>query len=121
MLKKLELMLYVEDVSLIGDFFEKALDAKIIKKTEMVDNSISLKLSLLDQVEINLYTVEFVKKYSPMVSLEMPSLMFIVDDIEAIHEQVKKYAKDISTISTQGEQKVFSFADPEGHYFAVGN
>ncbi|WP_125713427.1 VOC family protein [Companilactobacillus kedongensis] len=121
MLKKFEVMLYVQDVSIIGDFFEKTLDAKIVKETSMIDGSISLKLSLLDQVEINLYTVSFVKKYSPMVSLEMPSLMFVVDDIDQVHDQVAKYAKDISTISVQGGQKVFSFADPEGHYFAVGN
>lgn len=121
MLKKFELMLYVDDVAMIGEFFEKALDAKIIGKTKMVDDSFSLKLSLLDKVEINLYNMEFVKKYSPMVSLEMPSLMFVVDDINAVHETVAKYAKDISTISVQGDQKVFSFADPEGHYFAVGN
>lgn len=114
-------MLYVNDVSVIGTFFKEALDAKIIKETKMVDDSVSLKLSLLDQVEINLYSIEFVKKYSPMVSLEMPSLMFIVDDVEKTHEQVGKYAKDISTISVQGDQKVFSFADPEGHYFAIGN
>ncbi|MFD1472019.1 VOC family protein [Companilactobacillus mishanensis] len=120
MLKKFELMLYVDDVELIADFFKDALNAEIIKKTKLQDGSFELKLKVLDQVNINLYNVDFIKNFSPMVSLETPSIMFLTDDVEATHEQISKYSKDVGDIMVQGCQKVFNFSDPEGHYFAIG-
>ncbi|WP_153455292.1 VOC family protein [Companilactobacillus mishanensis] len=113
-------MLYVDDVELIADFFKDALNAEIIKKTKLQDGSFELKLKVLDQVNINLYNVDFIKNFSPMVSLETPSIMFLTDDVEATHEQISKYSKDVGDIMVQGCQKVFNFSDPEGHYFAIG-
>ncbi|APX71353.1 hypothetical protein M5C72_11390 [Companilactobacillus allii] len=120
MLQKLEVMLYVRNVDLIARFFEDALGATLIKETEMIDTSTEIKLSVLDQVNINLYDVEFIREYSPMVSLEMPSLMFLTNDIREVHDRIEMFANTISEISTQGDQLVFNFSDPEDHHFAVG-
>ncbi|KRK80832.1 VOC family protein [Companilactobacillus nodensis] len=121
MLNKLEVMLYVKNVDLISKFFQDALGARLIKETKMIDGSFELKLSVLDQVNVNLYDIEFIKEYSPMVSLEMPSLMFLTNDIRDLHDQIEMYANTISEISAQGDQLVFNFSDPEDHYFAVGS
>jgi len=121
MLQKLEVMLYVRNVDLIAKFFEDALGATLIKETKMIDGSFEIKLSVLDQVNINLYDVEFIREYSPSVSLEMPSMMFLTNDVRDLHDQIEMYANTISEISAQGDQLVFNFSDPEDHYYAVGS
>ncbi|WP_125762832.1 VOC family protein [Companilactobacillus hulinensis] len=121
MLQKLEVMLYVRNVDLIAKFFEDALGATLIKETKMIDGSFEIKLSVLDQVNINLYDVEFIREYSPSVSLEMPSMMFLTNDVRDLHDQIEMYANTISEVSAQGDQLVFNFSDPEDHYYAVGS
>ncbi|WP_300559115.1 VOC family protein [Companilactobacillus sp.] len=120
-IKKFELMLYVKNVETIADFMENALDAKRLDKTDLPDNSSTIKLAILDQVNVNLFNIDFITKYSPSVSIEFPSIMLMTDDIEALYQQVQKYTDKISPITSRGEEKTFNFADPEDNYYAIGN
>ena len=121
MFKRVELMLYVNDVDKVSQFWQEALNAKLLGEMELPDTTHTVKLSVLDQIHINLFSVKFIKKYSPNVSLGFPSLLLLTDDIDAVHKQVEKYSDTVSEISDQGGQQTFNFADPENNYIAVGS
>lgn len=60
-----------------------------------------------------------VEKYSPEVNTLMPSLLFHVTDIEAVHEEMEKRGATVSDVVDMGGMGTFSFADDEGHWMAV--
>ncbi|AKP66266.1 VOC family protein [Companilactobacillus ginsenosidimutans] len=120
MIKKFELMLYVNDVEKVSKFWQDALNAKELAKSPPPDGSSTVKHSVLDQVNINLFNIDFIKKYSPMVSLEFPSIMLMADDLENLHEQISKYSSEVSDISEQSGMTTFNFADPENNHIAIG-
>ncbi|WP_170999600.1 VOC family protein [Paucilactobacillus kaifaensis] len=116
----LQVMLYVNDVEKIATFFEQALDAKIIATNPLPEGFKQVTLAINDGAQISLFSVSFIKKYSPEVSLEIPSLMFLVADVNAARNKMLHFSSDVGEIVDNAGQPAFNFRDPEGHYFAIG-
>ncbi|EUJ26132.1 Glyoxalase/bleomycin resistance protein/dioxygenase superfamily protein [Listeria floridensis FSL S10-1187] len=98
---------------------KKTFEANRAAEQEMPDGSLMIKLDLANQFALCLFNQDFIKKFSPEVSLETPSIMLFSTEIEKLHAKISEQGFFISPISDEHGQKGFNFADPEGHYFAV--
>lgn len=70
-------------------------------------------------VHIVLMDRALVVKYSPEVNTLMPSLLFRVADIEAIHDGMEKRGATVSDVVDMGGMRSYSFSDDEGHWMAA--
>ena len=112
------LMIYVENVSDTKEFWENYLGFTEEKVIDL-GQSQSVVLTLENNFTVQLFEKEFIRSVSPEVSLEMPSIAFYVDDLEASHQHIAKSGNFISEIMNHGGQESFNFQDNEGHYLAV--
>ena len=117
MINQLTIMLYVKDVEETAKFWERYLDFNRQQEIE-VGPSTSIILSNDKNFAIQLFDVEFIKQVSPEISLETPSLMLHVDDLEAVHKKLKTGNTFVNDIASHGGNLSFNFADNEGRYFA---
>lgn len=117
MIKQLTVMLYVKNVEETATFWETYLD--FTRQAEIdLGPSTSIILGNHQPFAIQLFDIEFIKQVSPEVSLETPSLMFQVADLEAVQQKLKASGTFVNEISQHGNQLSFNFADNEGRYFA---
>lgn len=112
---KTRIMLYVDDVEKVVDFWQDYLNAQIVEIKTMPDGSKNVILSISDEVELAFFATAFVAANSPEVALSTPSLMFFSTAFEDLHHQIP----GASEIVDQQGLLTFNFADPEGHYFVV--
>lgn len=119
MLNKIEIMLYVENVQECADFWKKAFNSEEVEREVMPDESLSIRLNILDNVGIRFFNKEFIKKFSPEVSLSVPSLMLYTSDIEKIHNNISELGSFVSPIEEFMGRRQFNFSDHENNYFAV--
>lgn len=71
------------------------------------------------QTTMTLFSKDFIKKYSPEVSLGLPSLMFEVEEIEKLYEVSKNNGVKVGELVEIPGVKTFNFQDGQGNYFAV--
>lgn len=119
MFKGIELMLYVEDVPRIADFWQAGLGAKRLSQHVMPDESLQITLELFDAVHLVLFDREFIAKYSPEVIDNFPSLLLKVSDLDYYHEHLKQFSPVVNPIAEQAGNRLFNFADPEDNYFVL--
>jgi len=72
------------------------------------------------ETSLTLFSKDFIKKYSPEVSLGLPSLMFEVENIEDLYEESKNRGVEVGELIEIPGTKTFNFQDGQGNYFAVG-
>lgn len=122
MIKSLkQVMLYVEKFDVAVEFFTEDLGFVILDEMELVEGfkSVTIAPSIDNETEIVLFDKKFIKKYSPEVSLETPSLMFNTTDIEKFYTELKAKEITVSELVDMQKFRVFNFSDREGNYFAV--
>lgn len=81
MFKKLQsVMVYVEDVEAAKEFWTTKFDFVVKETIELPEDFKGYDLAPNDYAEtsMTLFSKDFIRKYSPEVSLETPSLMFEV-------------------------------------------
>lgn len=111
-------MIYVQDVAKIADFFQ-SIGFELIEQQEICNfPTIVLAPSRSSNARLQLFNIEFIRKVSPDVASNKPSLLFSVDNIEAFHEKVTKLTPTACPLSDRGGKLTFNFADPEGNYYA---
>lgn len=71
------------------------------------------------ETTIVMFPLAFIEKYSPEVSRETPSLMFEVENIEAVYEELKEKDVNVGELVEIPEMKTFNFNDGQDNYFAV--
>lgn len=71
------------------------------------------------ETTMTLFSKDFIKKYSPEVSLGLPSLMFEVEEIEKLYEVCKNNGVKVGELVEIPGVKTFNFQDGQGNYFAV--
>lgn len=119
MLTNLTVMIYVNDPEMVADFLEEAFNVDRNLEQELPNGSKTIRLPLSTTASVQLFSKEFVKKYSPEVSLEMPSLMLETDDLDGLREQIYSLGGPVGDIMDMGDARTFNFGDPEGNWFAV--
>ena len=115
MINKTRIMLYVEDVEKIAHFWVDTIDAIELERQDLPENFLSITLKINDQVEFSLFPKEFIKKYSPEVLGNTPSIMLFSSNFNELHQKIEN-AMDIMI---QGSLQTFAFPDPEGNYFVI--
>jgi len=58
-------------------------------------------------------------KMSPELDMTTPSLLFATSDLEKLHARLVAANVTVGEIVDMPGYRVFNFADPENHYFAV--
>lgn len=119
MIEGIEIILYVNDVVKVRDFWKMALDAKVFDEETMPDGSLNSNLRVSDQVVLCLFNKKFIAEYSPEISLEVPSLIFNTADIQRSFTKIKSLGLSVGDVVDNKGQKLFNFSDPEGNYFVI--
>lgn len=123
MIKKLQsVMVYVDDVEAAKEFWTTKFDFVVKETIELPEDFKGYDLAPNDDAEtsMTLFSKDFIRKYSPEVSLETPSLMFEVENIEAVYEESKNRGIEVGELVEIPGTKTFNFQDGQGNYFAVG-
>ena len=109
----------VTNIEKSSDWYEKFLGVKIIDRWEegagfyLPTGSTQLALIKVDTPQPTEFTTKGSKKNS--------YYNFVVDDIEAVHQQFKDNGIVTSDIDQFGEMKFFDFYDLDGNPFSVVN
>lgn len=113
---ELAIMLYVENIDDDLKFWQ----AIGFVGQKIDDNAATIKPATDSQVTLNLYAKAFIREVSPEVVDNIPSLMFQANDFDVLHTKVTEVSDAIGQIVVvPGLGRVFNFADPDGHYYAV--
>lgn len=122
MLKKLKnVMLYVEDTDSALEFWTQKMDFTVKEELSLMENFKGYEVAPDENSETSLviFPIAFIEKYSPEVSLETPSLMFEVENIEAVYKDLKKRDVYVGELVEIPAMKTFNFSDEQDNYFAV--
>lgn len=122
MLKKLKnVMLYVEDTNSALEFWTQKMDFTVKEELSLMENFKGYEMAPDENSETSLviFPIAFIEKYSPEVSLETPSLMFEVENIEAVYEDLKERDVYVGELVEIPAMKTFNFFDGQDNYFAV--
>lgn len=116
-----QVMLYVDHQEAVIKFWTDKVGFRIIAENTLPENFKSVEIAPHQESEPSLVVFDkaFIKKYSPMVSLEPPSLMFNVNDAEALYNEFKAKGINVGELTEMPGMKVFNFSDPDENYFAV--
>ncbi|MEB7784233.1 VOC family protein [Mammaliicoccus sciuri] len=116
-------MLYVDNLDKAVNFWTDILEFIIIEESPLQDGfkSFSVAPNKNSATSISLIEKEFMKKYSPDVSLETPSLMFKENNFDALYAKLKRENLTGHDIIEMSGSRVFNFHDGQGNYFAVSD
>lgn len=117
---KTEVMLYVKDVEKSKEFWEK-IGYQVIEKRPTPENYKIYVMGENKNFSFNIIDEEMVKKYSPEVLINFPSILLRVEDLEEMHSKLKREKINVTEIQEFNGQKTFSVQDPEEHYIAIMN
>lgn len=115
MIAKTRIMLYVDNVQTISEFWQTNLKAQVVENLELPEKFVGTVLQLSPTTELALFSKEFIRKYSPEVLDNLPSLMLFVDNFEQLHAQLP----NTGVIMADNDIATFNFSDPEGNYFVI--
>jgi lactoylglutathione lyase len=80
---------------------------------------IEIAPTLEGATSIVLHDKAFIAKMEPELNLSTPSLMFYTNDLDRLYESFESKKITVGEIVSMPTGRVFNFADPEEHYFAV--
>ncbi len=112
------IMLYVQDVEANADFWKEYLDFKEVGRYDFGD-SISIALAVNPGCNLQLFNIDFIKKNSPEVASNKPSLLFDIADFDGLYARFKENKETVGEIIEMGGARTFNFPDKDGNYYAV--
>lgn len=113
-------MLYVSNVEESAEFWLKYFDFSFKESFDLGETK-SIVISDGQSFSMQFFQIDFIKVVSPMVSLETPSIMFTVDDFEALRQKLLADGFFVGEVQKQGTTSVCNFQDNEGRYFAMSS
>ncbi len=119
MLHSTTIMLYVNDVTTSAEFWEKGFNITRKETLDLPDNYLSVILELQPALQLQLFDKEFIKKYSPEVLNNTPSLLFATESLDQLHASLKMVSPMVSDISEETGTRQFYFSDNNDYFFAV--
>ncbi|MBF0708824.1 VOC family protein [Alkalihalobacillus hwajinpoensis] len=117
-----QIMLYVDNQEEALTFWTEKIGFHLVSKE---DNDSPMKwMEIAPTLEggatsIVLHDRAFIAKMEPELNLGTPSLMFFTEDIDRLYEDFKGKEITVGEIVSMPSGRIFNFADPENHYFAV--
>lgn len=114
-MQKMRTMLYVDDVEQVVQFWQDELGAEVIEVNAMPDGSNNVVVNIAPNVELSFFAKSFIRRYSPEVLGNTPSLMFYSKDFKALHDRLATEGEIVENAGTA----TFNFRDPEGNYFVI--
>lgn len=115
MISKTRVMLYVDDVERISNFWVNDFGAELTEQIELPEGFKGVVLTISPGTELELFAKEFIRKYSPEVLENVPSLMFFSENFEELYNRLENTGE----IIVNNGVSTFNFQDPEGNYFVV--
>ena len=112
------IMLYVEDVEANADFWKQYLAFEEINRYDFGD-SISIVLAVNPACNLQLFNIDFIRKNSPEVAANKPSLLFDISDFDELYARFKENNEPVGDIIEMGGARTFNFPDRDGNYYAV--
>lgn len=118
-----QVMLYVDHQEEAVEFWTKDLGFIVKSKVELFNDYYSVEVApgVNSETSLVIFDKAFIRKYSDVSNLEIPSLMFRTDNIEALYEDFKNKGITVGEKVERAADTVFNFADNEGNYFAVSD
>ncbi|WP_436867709.1 VOC family protein [Staphylococcus shinii] len=116
-----QVMLYVDDQAKSVEFWTDILGFVVVSEEEMAEGFKAVEVAPKNDIEtsISIIEKEFMKKYSPEISVTTPSLMFKEKELDALYEKLKEKGLTGHEIIEMSGRRVFNFQDGQGNYFAV--
>ncbi|GGB06763.1 VOC family protein [Macrococcus hajekii] len=116
-----QVMLYVDNQQEVVKFWTEQVGFEKLAENELPEGYQSVEIAPHAESETSLVIFDkaFIKKYSPMVSLETPSLMFNVNNADDLYQSFKEKGITVGELTAMPNMKVFNFCDPDENYFAV--
>lgn len=116
--KNISVMLYVDDVAKEKAFWQ-AVGFNILLYSEIMGfETFDMTQNEESTVVMTVFDKEFIRKFSPEVLNNVPSILFETDDIYALREKVSAQTNTCSPVQIE-PFLTFNFASPSGIYFAV--
>ncbi|WP_313468344.1 VOC family protein [Carnobacterium sp.] len=118
MTNKITIMLYVENVEENASFWKHYFKAEEVARVEL-GASVTITLALSLYCHFQLFDNEFIRKHSPEVADNKPSILIDTPNFEEIHDQLEKDDYYTGEYVYQGNFRTFNFRDNVGNYYAV--
>ncbi len=115
MINSVRIMMYVDDVQKVADFWQDYFNATIIETNKLEDGSTNLVLKVTENLEFSFFSKAFIAKYSPEVLDNKPSLVLSTTNFDGI-EYALNQAVQVEIINGH---RTFNFHDPEDNYFVL--
>ncbi len=110
--------LYVRDVEKEVNFFT-SIGFLEIERHKMEDSDTVVITPVAGgNALLQIWDIEFIKKVSPEVAEDKPSILFTVNNIEEMHEKLKKITDTTGDLMDANGKKAFNFQSPSGNYYA---
>ncbi|WP_366249310.1 VOC family protein [Terribacillus aidingensis] len=116
-----QIMLYVNDQDQAVHFWTEKLGFHVLAEEDNEHGMrwIEIAPSKDAETSIVLHNKAFISKMEPELNLGTPSLMFVSDDLDKLHNDLLTVHVTVGEIVEMPSERVFNFADYEGNYFAV--
>ncbi|MQS75957.1 hypothetical protein FHL06_06105 [Lactobacillus halodurans] len=112
---KTRIMIYVDDVDMSVEFWTDEFGAKVVARQTLNGGYQNVIVGISQEVELSIFPKDYIRIYSPEVSETVPSLVFVSDDFDRLHDELIS-AGEITEVNGA---LTFNFQDPEGNYFVV--
>ncbi len=115
MVEAVRIMVYVRDVGVVKQFWVDYFKPLEVREEVLPEGYVNVVITLKEGIELSLFPIPFIEKYSPEVLGNTPSLMLSVADLDGYHDALPA-AGDIVMINGD---RLFNVPDPEGHYVVL--
>ena len=116
--KNTSVMLYVDDLATECAFWRAIGFQIIIDECDGPVPYFAMKTAPEDTLTLIVYDRDFIKKASPEVVDNQPSMLFEVADLQATYQLIKKVSDLVSPINNEPFPN-FAFQSPAGNFYAV--
>lgn len=97
------------------DFWLQNFNTQLKEEIALPENYHAYIIEVMDSFELALFPLDFIKKYSPEVASNKPSVMFFTEALQELHAKLQGAGEIIESKGTL----TFNFPDPDGNYYVV--
>jgi lactoylglutathione lyase len=116
-----QIMLYVNNQEEAVNFWTEKVGFSVISEEDNGQGMKWFEIAPTQEAETSfiLHDKELIAKMEPELNLGTPSLMFLTENLDTLHEDLSNKKITVGEIVDMPSGRVFNFADSEENYFAV--